>query len=213
MTVFLLSLILFAGCFGGSQSASQLTDDSPHAAVNEILRNWREAEGPVFSVAPSGAIACADTAPENDGYIRFRDLSGKYWNLLLGQVNYLTDNKADVDAYYYSISAEYGGLKIVFHMIKDQGKWFLDDIDVVALPAVIVSGTGVKGIISDQITALPVSGARVEIYLAATGALAGATVTAENGFYSITGLAAGNYYLVVARDGYESYTINGIVVY
>jgi uncharacterized surface anchored protein len=67
-------------------------------------------------------------------------------------------------------------------------------------------------VITDKVTGLPVSSARVEIYSASDNLLAGYSVTDENGFYEILELAPGNYYLIVSRDGYAPYTISGIQV-
>lgn len=212
----LISLVLLTlpGCLSsGSQTVANVQSESPEAAVGELLNSWRQQSGPVFVVNPAGAIVPSESASTSGtDYIKFTDLSGEVWSLILGEITYQSVDTATVNAYYYSISAEYGGLHIVFKMVRDQGQWLLDDFIVTALPAVVVTGTGVKGVISDSATSLPVSGARVEAYIQGTSSIAGAAVTADNGFYSIVDLAPGSYYLVVARDGYEPYTITGIVV-
>lgn len=212
----LISLVLLTitGCLSsGSQTVANVQSESPEAAVGELLSSWRQQSGPVFVVSPSGTIVPSESASiDGVSYIRFKDLSGNVWSLALGEITYQSVDFATVNVYYYSISAEHGGLKIVFKMVRDQGQWLLDDFIVTALPAVVVTGTGVKGVISDSATSLPVVGARVEAYLQGTSSIVGAAVTAENGFYSIVDLSPGSYYLVVARDGYEPYTISGIVV-
>lgn len=216
LAVLLLLFVLgtLTGCLSsGSQTAANIEPETPQKAVYEVFDTWRQQTAPVFSVTPQGAITSGETVPTTDAnYIRFKDLSGEIWSLRLETVTYLTPESAKVYAYYNTISAEHGGLKIIFSMVKDQGKWFMDDMEIIALPVAVVTGTGIKGIITDKVTNLPVTGARVEAYNQSTGTIAGYAVTGSNGFYSIVDLQPGSYYLVVARDGYDSYTISGIVV-
>lgn len=215
-TTLLLSLVVFMyGCSGGGgQSSAGVSTGTqgPEAAVVEILDSWRQSSI-AFAVSPQGEITTSEPATEStQNYINFKDLSGETWRLLIGEVVYVATDKARVNTFYYSSSADQGGLKVIFIMIRDQGIWYLDDLEIEQIPAVVVVGTGIKGVITDKNTAIPVSGAKVEAYNQATNVLAGTATTEPNGFYSILNLNPGTYYLVIGRDGYESYTIRDVVV-
>ncbi len=201
------------GCSGGSSSpGSVVQTETPEVAVSRIFDSWRADGAPVFNIGGDGSIA-AQTTTSTDRYIRFRDLSGKEWQLKVLDVVYSGDSNATVNTQYTSeLNSTVGGLKIGFNMIKDAGVWSLAGLTVTELPVVVVEQYGVKGIIVDKITGLPVSGARVEAYNAVTGVIAGYTVTDSTGFYQILELSPATYYLVINRSGYEPYTIAGITV-
>lgn len=210
LLMLLVFLPVFTGCLSsGSQTSSSISPETPEKEVARILQSWQQTS-PVFVPTSKGSLMSAEETSGN--YISFKDLSGEVWTLKIEDILYVTEGNAIVTTYYYSINAEQGNLKIVFNMIKDQGFWYVDDITIEALPIVVVTGTGIKGVISDNVNNAPVEGALIEAYEQTTGTLAGSTVTGADGFYSITDLAPGNYYIVVARDGYSPYTISGIVV-
>jgi len=201
---------VFTGCLNsGSQTSSSISPETPEKEVAKILQSWQQSS-PFFVPTSKGALMASEETSGN--FIRFKDLSGEVWTLKIEEVMYVTEGSAIVTTYYYSINAEQGNLKMVFSMIKDQGFWYVDDITIEALPVVVVTGTGIKGVISDNANNAPVEGALVEAFEQATGVLVGSAVTGVDGFYSITDLNPGNYYIVVARDGYSPYTISGIVV-
>lgn len=201
------------GCSGGGSSpSSAVQSETPEVAVSRIFDSWRADGAPVFNIGGDGSIA-AQTTTSTDRYIRFRDLSGKEWQLKVLDVVYSGDSNATVNTQYTSeLNSTIGGLKIGFNMIKDAGVWSLAGLTVTELPVVVVEQHGIKGIVIDRLTNLPVSGARVEAYNAVTGVIAGYTVTDSTGFYQILELPAATYYLVINRSGYEPYTITGIVV-
>lgn len=201
------------GCSGGGSSpGSAVQAETPEVAVSRIFDNWRAGSAPVFAIGGDGSIT-AQTSTSTDRYILFRDLSGKEWQLKFLDVVYTSDSAATVNTQYTSdLNSTIGGLKIGFNMIKDSGLWSLAGLTITELPVVVVEQHGIKGIISDKVTGLPVSGARVEAYNATTGVIAGYTVTDSTGFYQILELPAATYYLVINRSGYEPYTITGIVV-
>ena len=215
MLVFCMTFFL-VGCGGGGGSASPvatMTDPaSPEAAVERIFAGWRADSGPIFNIAADGKIIAQTTASETR-FIRMRDLSGNTWNLTFTGVEYISSILARVNTrYYYGDDAAFGGITISFTMGKDSGVWYLEGIQVTELPAVVVEQFGIKGILTDKISGIPVSGARVEAYNQATGAIAGYSITDVTGFYGILDLPPATYYLVVNRTGYEPYTISGIIV-
>jgi len=207
----MLSIVIcFTGCLSsGSQTSSPVTPESPEKEVARILQSWQQ-NPPVFSVSEKGSLLASEETSGN--FIRFKDLSGELWTLKISDILYVNTGVAKVTTFYYSVNADQGSLKIVFTMIKDQGFWYVDNISVETLPVVVVSGTGIKGIISDSVSNAPVQGALVEAYEQSSNTFAGSSVTGSDGFYSINDLSPGTYYLVVARDGYTPYTISGIVV-
>lgn len=213
-TAALLTMLAFVLCFtgclnSGSQTSSSVSPESPEKEVARILGSWQQ-NPPVFSVSEKGSVLASEESSEN--FIRFKDLSGEVWTLKISEILYVNDGMALVTTLYYSVNADQGNLKIVFTMIKDQGFWYVDNISVEALPVVVVSGTGIKGVISDATNNAPVEGVLVEAYEQTSNTFAGSSVTGSDGFYSINDLSPGTYYIVVARDGYAPYTISGIVV-
>ena len=214
LVLLLFSIILFTGCSGGGSPASTEIVSSPESAVVKILDNWRATSGMNFGYDDSGEIlAQEETSGETRGYIEFKDLSGEVWIFTILNIEYENTDLAKVyTSYYYSGSPQFGGLEIVFRMVREQGVWYLDGLEIVEIPAVVVTGTGINGAITDKVTGEPVSGARVELYSAEDDQLAGYAVTDSGGYYEIMDLSAGTYYLVVSREGYAPYTISGIQV-
>jgi hypothetical protein len=208
------SVVLFTGCSGGGSSAQSEVISSPESAVVKILDSWRATSDMNFGYDDSGKIlAQEETGNETSGYIEFKDLSGEVWRFTVLKVEYESEDIARVfTSYYYSGSPQFGGLDIVFRMVKDQDTWFLDGLEITEIPAVVVTGTGINGAITDKVSGEPVSGARVELYSSTDDQLVGYAVTDSGGYYEIMDISAGTYYLVVSRDGYAPYTISGIQV-
>lgn len=211
--VLLCMVVSMVGCLGsGSQTASDIQPETPETAIAEIFSSWRADSGPVFAIGNNGSVKAQTTATETR-YIRFRDLSGAEWQLIFTDVVYETTESARVNThYYYGDNPAYGGLKIAFLMVKDDGAWLLEGLEILELPTIVVEQYGVKGVITDKITGLAVEGVRVEAYNQTTNLIAGYAVTDTAGFYQIIELSPATYYLVVNRDGYEPYTISGVVV-
>ena len=210
----LLSMIAFmTGCAGGgSPTAAIIQPGSPEQAVTEIIENWRIKSGPTFVVGADGSIA-AQTEPTEARHISFCDLSGQVWKLLFTGVVYEDSLRAWVNTeYYFADNSAYGGLKVAFYMIRDDGVWTLNTLEITELPKVVVEQYAIKGVITDKVTRLPVSGARVEAYNLSTNIIAGYAVTDSTGFYQIFDLAPATYYLVINRDGYEPWTISNVIV-
>lgn len=204
--------MLLIGCSGGSSSPSAAVDTTPEAAVVDIFNNVKAAS--IFRYDQLGKVTAQESTSESSesGYISFRDLSGETWLFKVLRIEYVTDSNASVfTSYYNSGSPQFGGLDIVFKMIKDQGVWYLEGMEITEIPAVVVVGTGINGAITDEVTGLPVSGARVEAYDSANQYV-GYAVTDSSGYYEIMNLSPGSYYLVVSRAGYAPYTISGIQV-
>lgn len=201
------------GCSGSGGSSSpggETLDSTPEAAVKELFNSWKTSNS--FRYDSQGKILAQESSTGTVGYITFKDLKGTEWLFLVDKVEYLSDSLATVyTSYYYSGSPQFGGLKVNFHMVKDQGLWFLESMEVIEVPAVVVTGTGINGVITDKVTNLPVSGARVEAYNS-SNQLVGYSVTDSSGYYEVKDLLPGTYYLVVSRAGYAPYTISGVVV-
>lgn len=208
----LFALTALLGCAGGGSSSSSIADDStPDAAVYRLLAAWNQNETGIAGSNTGDATLEQETTSQNH-YIRFKDMSGEEWLLHVDEIVYVGDSKARVYTSYRSLAADRGSLKITFFMFKDAGVWYLEDIEVTEVPVVVVTETGVKGIVSDKNTQLPVSGAVIELYNKQTGVLAGTTTTDTTGFYSITGIPADSYYMVIERAGYDPITISDITV-
>lgn len=206
----LLPALLLTGCSGGSSAPAASVDTTPEAAVVDIFNNLKAAS--LFRYDSQGKVLAQETTSSESGYISFRDLSGETWLLKIVEIVYSSDTSAKVyTSYYYSGAPQFGGLNIVFNMVKDENVWFLESMNITEMPAVVVVGTGINGAITDQVTRLPVSGARVEAY-DSSNQLVGYAVTDSSGYYEIMNLSPGSYYLVVSRDGYAPYTISGIQV-
>ena len=205
--------IVIPGCSGGGNSpaGAPVQTESPETAVSRLFASWQAGPAPVFAIKNDGSIAAQTTAI--DRYINFRDLSGNAYKLKFLDVVYASDAAATVNTEYTSeLNVSIGGLKIGFNMLREAGAWYLGGLTVTELPVVVVQQNGVKGVVTDTVTRLPISGARVEAYNSTTGVIAGYAVTDSVGFYQILELPAGSYYLVLRRDGYEPYTLTGITV-
>ncbi|HAE38733.1 MAG TPA: hypothetical protein DCG57_08855 [Candidatus Riflebacteria bacterium] len=213
----LVILVLFAltalcGCSGGGSSVgSGVNISTPESSVYELLESWQATQTSGVSLE-GGQSLIQQTTASATRYIRFKDLAGEEWLLQFNNVVYLSSSIAQVHTSYQSLDANRGGLKLLFTMINDQGLWYLENIEVTEVPIVVVTGTGVKGVISDETTNLPVSGVLVEIYNQSTGTIAGKATTDATGFYSILELVPGTYYMVIERDGFAAKTISGIIV-
>lgn len=206
----LLPALLLTGCSGGSSAPAASVDTTPEAAVVDIFNNLKAAS--LFRYDSQGKVLAQESTSSESGYISFRDLSGETWLLKIVKIEYSSDTIAQVHtSYFYSGAPQFGGLNIIFNMVKDENVWFLESMTITEMPAVVVVGTGINGAITDQVTRLPVSGARVEAY-DSSNQLVGYAVTDSSGYYEIMDLSPGSYYLVVSRDGYAPYTISGIQV-
>jgi hypothetical protein len=213
LALFFFFLLALTGCGGGGGAGPVTPETStPEAVVAELFNSWRQSQVFRFDAAQGKIVAQESTASESR-YISFRDMSGTTWQFKIDKVEYFSANSAAVHtSYYYSGAPQFGGLKVSFMMIKDSGAWFLNSLVITQVPAVVVVGTGINGIITDKVSGLPVSGARVEIYNASEATLAGFAVSDSSGYYEINELLPGSYYVVISRDGFAPYTISGIQV-
>ncbi|KAF1082081.1 MAG: hypothetical protein GQF41_1721 [Candidatus Rifleibacterium amylolyticum] len=206
------ALTAMVGCSGGgSSSGAGVNTSTPESAVYELLAAWQSSQAGLVSSETGEALVEQETTGEGN-YIYFKDMSGEEWPLQIDEIQYLSSSNARVYTSYLSTNPTRGSLKLIFTMFKDVTAWYLDDIEITELPIVVVTETGVKGVISDETSGLPVSGALIEIYDQATGTFAGSTTTDETGFYSFTNMIPGTYYMVIERDGYDPKTISGIII-
>lgn len=209
--VFCVLFACLCGCSGGgSSSGTGVATSTPESAVYELLAAWQKSEAALVAAEEGGTVVEQESTTE-PGYIRFRDLNGEEWQLHVDDVIFNGDSNAEVHTSYQSLDANRGSLKLLFYMIRDMENWYLDTIDVIEMPVVVVTGTGIKGIVSDISSNLPVDGALISIYDAQTNTFIENTTTDETGFYSFE-LDPGTYYLVIERDGYEPLTYTGVTV-
>lgn len=214
LALFFFFLLALTGCSGGGGEAGPVAPATatPEAAVAGLFNDWCQSQVFRFDTAQGKIVAQESTAGEN-GYISFRDMSGTTWQFKIDKVEYFSANSAAVHtSYYYSGAPQFGGLKVSFMMVKDSGNWYLNNLVITQVPAVVVVGTGINGVVTDKVSGLAVSGARVEIYNASAATLAGYAVTDSSGYYEINELSPGSYYVVISRDGFAPYTISGIQV-
>lgn len=212
-----LAILFIQGCGSGGSSSNVAELMSPEEAVRNIFASWKLSDTAGISVSNTGEKVVGELRPQTEtsqasGTIKFKDMAGETWNLQIDKVEYLTENRAYIHTLYRYQNLSEGGLKVSFLMEKDNGAWYLSDIVTEAVPTVVPVASGIQGYITDKITGAPVADARVEAFNSGTGALAGNASTGSDGFYKILDLAAGNYYLVIGRDGFEPYTISGIVI-
>jgi hypothetical protein len=97
-------------------------------------------------------------------------------------------------------------------MVRESGQWFLSNIEIIDVPAVVVEVAGIKGVLKDEITNLPIQGAVVEAFNQTSNESFGSVVTDASGYYEISPLPAATYYLVINREGYEPRIIRDVVV-
>ena len=207
----ILAMTAMAGCSGGgSSTGSVVSTSTPESAVYEILAAWQKSQTSVVSSANEGTLVEQETTDES--YIRFRDMSGEEWLLRIDEIIYLSPSNALVHTSYHSSYASRGSLRLVFAMYKETTGWYLNDIEITEVPVVVVTETGVSGIVTDSVSGLPVSAALVELYDQTTGAFISGISTNEAGFYSFTDLVPGSYYMVIDRAGYEPQTISEIII-
>ena len=133
----LLSVVMIAGCgSGGSQSV--LTQESPESAVMRISDSWRvSATSPSVVVDSNNRFIRQASAQETDSentsdsgkkVIYLKDLSGGSDSYKLEVVNVeRTDNTAAVTCNFYY---EKGTLIVVFKLVFEDGKWWLDDVEI-----------------------------------------------------------------------------------
>lgn len=211
-----LVILFITGCSsgGGSVTNSTLVVE-PEIVVQNMIAQWHSSSnGPVFSADTNGKpIVVSSTRPSEEslGIIKF-DLFGETWELRVDKVEYTGDDKAIVHTTYAKRSETSGGLTTLFYLYKEDSHWFVYEISVVELPSVISSSGVIEGFITNEVNDAAVPEARVEAYLENSQVLAGSAVTATNGFYKISDLQPGAYYLVIDREGYSPYTKTGIIV-
>ncbi len=231
-------ILLIAGCSGGGGGSENplMETMTPDETVRLVYSKWLGSSDLGMTVDKNGKPSITTTESGHLGYIKFKDLSGQVWDLIVEKVEYDGESEAEVYTSYVLTALNELTIKMVFNMIKDQGVWALDSITLTEIPKAVpvntgdtgtntgtntgtstdtgttTTDTGIKGFITDNVTSLPVEGAKIEVFNKSTGVLSGSTVTAADGSYSVLELAPGTYYIVVGRDGYSPYTIDNILV-
>ncbi len=129
-------LFMILGCgSGGSQSVLQ--QESPEAAVMRISNDWRAStESPAVIVDASNRFIRQATVQETETnsssnlsgkVIYLQDLiSSETYKLEVVDVERVNDRAAVTCNFYY----ENGTLNIVFKLEFEEGKWWLDDVEI-----------------------------------------------------------------------------------
>ncbi len=194
---------------GGGNSAAYVTQ-APEAALVEILDAWKIGGGPNLNLRSLPVSQVATTTPTTAtqyGTVSFTDLSGASWTFRIVDIRYESAERAVITTRYDFANIAEGQIEIEFFMVKDQGKWGLDDLSVTEIPEIFVTDTGIQGVVADELTQAPIEGALV--YLSGTDY---STRTDATGFYNFSNLPPGNYTVIIARDGYIIKTITGVQV-
>ena len=135
-SLMLLSALLIVGCgSGGSQSV--LKQESPETAVMRISESWRgSVPSPSVVVDTNNNFIRQATAQETDSnttsnssgkVIYLKDLAGgEPYELKVTDVK-KADNTAEVTCKFYYNN---GTLVIVFKLIFEDDKWWLDDVEI-----------------------------------------------------------------------------------
>lgn len=135
-SLMLLSALLIVGCgSGGSQSV--LKQESPESAVMRISNNWRaSSSSPAVVVDSNNKFIRQATTQETDSnttsnssgkVIYLKDLAGgEPYELKVTDVK-KADNTAEVTCKFYYNN---GTLVIVFKLIFEDDKWWLDDVEI-----------------------------------------------------------------------------------
>ncbi len=212
--------LALVGCAGGGGSGTgSPVAPTPEDAVRGIVAGWQASGGPAFGVssATGKPFATFGSVASGSGHINFYDLSGASWTFNIDETQRPTAWLANVVCSYIYRNLSQGIAKIVitFHMefeTSDQ-RWYLAEITVYQLPVAVVIRNEIRGFVFDEVTNLPVSGAKVDLYSQVGSAWLASTSTASDGFYRFTDVPAGSYHLVIARTGYQDKTVPITVSY
>ncbi|HEY9072375.1 MAG TPA: carboxypeptidase-like regulatory domain-containing protein [Candidatus Ozemobacteraceae bacterium] len=209
--------LLLAGCGGGGSGVAIPPDDTPEAAVHELVAAWRAgAAAPIIGIDTSGRAAVEPLASSTTvATLTFRDLSGNSWDFYVEQITRVTSTLAKVrtrTSFGYTSSDPSASMAyITFVMVRDQGRWYLSDL-IVEMPAVIITAeNAIEGYLNEKGQPdVRLQGASVVLYQGQTEIAR--TTTDANGYYKFTNLSPGTYTLVFVGGGYETLTITGVVV-
>jgi hypothetical protein len=136
-SLMLFSVLLMVGCgSGGGQSVLQ--QESPEDAVMRISNNWRAStDSPAVVVDANNRFIRKATDQESDSgssssaigkLIYLKDLAGgEPYKLVVTDVKKSNDNTATVTC---NFDYGKGKLIIVFKLIFDEEKWWLDDVEI-----------------------------------------------------------------------------------
>jgi len=209
----LACMVSFGGCQGNQTPTGVSQAETPEMAVRKLVA--------VMSNEGRPAVPLAETTSGTPKYITFRDFSNNLWQFFVEKTLYPSADSADVYTFYSYDPAKVASstvssftVKIKFQMVRVNNEWVLNDfiytLTSEAPPIVVVTGMGVQGYITDSSTGKPISNAAVALYQGET--LIESTLTAANGYYSLTVSVPGVYTLVATKDGFEFLTIPGISI-
>lgn len=210
----IVAVITSIGCSGGgSANPAMNAVATPEEAVLSLVSQWNTADAPYISVTPTGEKSVNFTQPSvSERTISFRDLSGSLWVFNIIEVIRTGENRASVKTSYAFRDSSLGAVYTYFHMILEQGVWYLDNIIVENLPAVSVYERGIQGYITDESSGAPVEGAMIQLFRSGESTSIASTSSYDNGYYSFSNLQPGSYTIVVARDDFILKTITDITV-
>ncbi len=222
----ILSALMMVGC--GSKEQSVIRQDSPETAVIRLSESWRTSgNSPAIRVDSNNNFVRQATADDDEqtttsdtstSKITLTDFSGNSYDLLIvdkeveGNVASITTN------FVY----ETGYLVIVFNLIFDDGKWWIEDVSVTdnngssPTPIPTTDDYNISGYIRYKDTNnkdVFVHAATVQAFLIneedGSYEFAGSTITDKSGYYKIdlNKTGEGKYMIEVAKEGMESQTI------
>lgn len=226
--VMILSALMMVGC--GSKGQSVIRQDSPEATVMRLSESWRTSgNSPSIRVDSNNNFVRQATADDDEqsttsdtstSKITLTDFSGNSYDLLIVD--------KEVDGNVASITTNFvyetGYLVIVFNLVFDDGKWWLEDVSVTdnngssptPTPTPTDDDYNISGYIRYKDTNnkdVFVPEATVQAFLIneedGSYVFAGSTKTDNNGYYKIdlNKTGEGKYMIEVAKAGMESQTI------
>mgnify|MGYP003289886748 CR=1 FL=1 len=196
LSVLALSVLFLIGCGGGGGSQSVLPSESPEDAVNRITASWRASNSsPAILVDTNGNFirkAEGDKpspapGPAPSRIIHLFDLDNNSYDLNVVDV-VKNDTTATVTCHYnYSTDTTGGYLVIVFGLIFDENKWWLDTVDITdkELP----SGTAPYSVEHVKVTfaGVPVGEPEYETFYGKVGSAVSATPKTYTDGYEFLG--------------------------
>lgn len=215
LLVFSFSL---TGCGGGGSSGAVQTQD-PEAAVRELVASWKNsANAPHVNLDASGRTSVVFQTggePLASDTLTFMDLSGNSWQFVIESIVRPSAIHAEVRTSssfgYLASDPEATKAYITFLMDLDEGRWYLSDMILEIPTVIVVTENAIEGYVSEKNNPdVRLQGASVTLYQGQTKIAE--SVTDANGYYKFSSLNPGTYTLVFTGGGYESLTINDIVV-
>lgn len=189
LSLLMLSALFLTGC-GSSGSQRVISPERPENVVFKTATNWR-----------------ASNSSPSYGNVKLYDLASNSYILTVSDVK-VVDTEATVACYFNYVATDSGYLDLVFSLVFDEGKWWLDDVVITdhqgegPKPVPPTPGeNGITGIVKDQ-NGKAISNATIMVYsVKDLTSVVASTVTNSNGEYSVE-VNEGEYIVIAAKDGY-----------